>query len=253
MKTISLRPLTPELEGPKDLGRESLDSDYEIYFSDEPICVELDELVPQADQDASVIALRKRFALWVVPHSFGVIKRSGLSEPVEVSVALEFSSDGGTCSIVSMFPGPQYIELGTLSVGGDAKIGGRAPFDIASGVLSPNGEMEPGAVGSTGGVTALPSLGVNLGARVDLGIGVSVNVISPIVSAVGVGGRSATWVFCRARESLLGRDIRLLAVIAVSKHSTEIVYTATHSLRRRTAFFSTPRHGVPQKIVCSMQ
>ena len=242
-----------ELEGPKVLGIDDSDELFQAHFSDAPIALELDKVYGAAGLAIpATLKLYDRFKIWMVPHHFGLIRKRGAAEPVSVSIRVRYITEGGTCSIISMFPSSEYVTLGGVSANviTKAEIDASKLFKAATDV-DPTGSFVPAQDRTSSGTPfQIPGLGFDASAAVSAKLNVTANVITPVISAVGLDGTTCAWRFDRHQLSLEGRDIKTWALIAVSKFEERIRYNVVHSYKTRTCWFPTTKKGKERLVTC---
>lgn len=219
---VSFWSRNPELEGAVSHGSETEDSGLVARLATKPIPVPLDA-VPGLDP-ASDLAKRlahPMFRLWMVPHSFGVIRRMGLREPTGASLEVRYLAKG-TCSVQGLMPAPEFVEIGGVSFG--CRLG-------ADGRLAPS--YEPlGAAHAVAGLSAAAS------AEASGSLSFQASLAIPRVSAVGTGGDHAEWHFGELGRSVLGRDVNCWTILVLSRRQKELAMKARLRVTHRLAFFS---------------
>lgn len=184
------------------------------------------DAVPGLDPDSALAKklAHRSFRLWVVPHNFGVVRRSGLREPTFASLEVRYLPEGRTCSVQALFPQPQYVHAGEASFGSTIRADGSVEADVgeATGPSADIAGMHVQASGSLAGTLRLRA---------------SVEV--PIVSAVGIGGDHCEWCFGELGGSLLGKDIRCWSLLVLPRRQRELKMEMRLRVTHRLAFFAS--------------
>jgi hypothetical protein len=239
--------VAPELEKLTDLGGTPEQAGFVARVGESPICHQIPDIFAGlAVSIPADLKLYDRFRLWLVPHRVALLRRRGLAEPVSVGIEVEYISDGGTCSVVSLIPAPQFLHHGELSFNGSIK----GSLGISGEVTPfPGVEIEP----PTGGRSEVVSgLGMSAKGSGGLSLAFSASVVTPFVSAVGLGSNRAEWRFDRHEDALFGRDIETWAILALSKRKRELRYKIRHSVTTRTIFFPTRTESEWFEVGCTL-
>lgn len=249
MSTIDIplgRVLTPELEGLPNLGSNEETEGCVARAGTAPICHDLRDVFDASGQEfPQHLRLYDRFRLWLVPSRLAIIRKSGLSEPVSVGLEVEYDSDGQTCSVVALLPSPEFVVHGSVNV--DTKIAGSLD---AAGQMSPLPSLD--AMRAETAVKSTMMAGLEIKASAGLGLKFEATVVTPFISAVGVGSSRAEWRFDKHREALFGRDIETWSIVALPKRRKAFAYRVKYSIAARVAFFPTRRESDWTHIECVM-
>jgi hypothetical protein len=216
--------LNPELEGEVELGPEVQEHGLVARLGMQPVPAPLDAAVGLDPESPLAKRLAHRtFRLWLVPHNFGVIRRSGFREPTLASLEIRYLSDGRTCSVQGLFPQPQYLQAGELNFESSIHADGSLTVGVgeAQGVTSELAGITVAASSSVGGTLRLRA---------------SVEV--PVVSAVGIGGDHCEWCFGEFGGSLLGKDIRCWSLLVLPRRQRELKMEMRLRVTHRLAFFA---------------
>ena len=243
---ISLaRALSPELEGARDLGSVSEESDFAIRIATSPICHQLTSIFEALERPVPKdLRLYDRFSLWLVPHRLGVLRRQGLAEPVSVDIEVEYQADGETCSVVGLLPSPEFVRYGSIAA--NVSIGGSVQ---ATGACVPDGDTGVGKADGTE-IKAFAGLKFSAVSSGSVGLEFSAVIVTPYISAVGLGSDRAEWTFVKNKEALFGRDIETWCILALSKRRKELKYRMRFNVRTRTLFFPTSRQSEWVDVKC---
>jgi hypothetical protein len=239
--------VAPELETLTDLGRTPEQTGFVARVGESPICHQIPDIFSGLGVPLPAdLKLYERFRLWLVPHRVALLRRRGLAEPVSVGIEVEYIADGGTCSVVSLIPAPQFLHLGDLSF--NASITGSMGF---SGEVTPSPtiQIEPPTEGRSAVVSGL---GVSAKGSGGISLAFSASVVTPFISAVGLGSNRAEWRFDRHEEALFGRDIETWAILALSKRKRDLRYKIRHSITTRTLFFPTRTESEWFEVGCTL-
>lgn len=191
------------------------------------------------------LQLYDRFRLWLVPQRIGLLRRSGLKEPVSVGLEVQYLSDGATCSIVSLIPAPEFVKHGEISFTGSMKGSMRL-----SGALMPAAD----SVGVPDAIGPLPIAGLDFSARsgAEAELSFTATVITPFISAMGLGSDRAEWRFDRHKEALFGRDIEAWAILALPKRQRELRYRIRYHVTTRSLFLPTRIESDWSEVTCML-
>jgi len=239
--------VAPELEAVTDLGGTAEEAGFVVRVAGSPICHQVPDIFGGLGIPIpSDFRLYERFRLWLVPHRVALLRRRGLAEPVSVGIEVEYMSERGTCSVVSLIPAPQFVHHGDLSFNGSitgsmAVTGEATPWQNSDAELRADPES---------GVIA--GLGFNAKGRGGISLAFSASVVTPFISAVGLGSNRAEWRFDRHDEALFGRDIETWAIIALPKRKRELRYRVRYNITTRTLFFPTRTESKWSDIDCSL-
>ena len=245
MGELELQPVTPFLEeavislgggSAIDTGR------FSVSIADRPIAVTLPALAFKLGKPIPAdLELYRQFSTWVVPNRVGVIRRSGMAEAMSVGIECEYMNGERTCTIVSLLPSPQFVLHGTAS--GTLKCEGNLAF---------SGETLP--LDGDAGPVRITEAGIAFGASPSAQLSASfmLNVITPYISAVGIGSSRAEWRFERHDRPLFGRDIETWSVVVVPKRQRELAMRMRAHITLRTAFFPTRHQSAWQDVTCRL-
>jgi hypothetical protein len=240
----ALNPVNPALEDfqeQQDFGTAIDAGGFSATIADTPVGLSLAEVFANVSGALPEAAdLYKRFAVWLVPVRVGIVRRSGLAEVTSVGIECEFLNGKKTCCVVALMPTPQYVAWG--KVGGNLKFA--ASLSVTGDLGTPNG--------GTTDVPALPSLSLVQQAGVGVMAQFSVNVLTPYISAVGIGSQHVEWRFDRHEQALFGRDIEAWAVVVLPKNQKNLEMRVRTYMTTRTAFFPTRRQSDWQQFTCRL-
>jgi hypothetical protein len=239
--------LTPELEKLPDLGSgEEGKDDFAVQMAKAPICHSLSDIFAAFGKPLPPdLRLYDRFKLWLVPHRLGVLRRKGMAEPVSVGIEVEYKSADETCSVVSLLPSPEFVRYGSLSA--TVKLTGSVE---ASGACTPGGDEGTDSVVAPTKAFGGLSFSAKSGGTISLSF--SADVITPYISAVGLGSGRAEWRFNKNKEALFGRDVETWSLLALPKRRKELSYRMRFNLTSRTIFFPTRRESDWVDIECTL-
>jgi len=213
---------------------------FSARIADAPIGVSVKAMFGDKKTEVPAADLYKRFAVWLIPVRFSIIRRSGKAEVTAVGVECDFLNGKKTCCVVSLIPTPQFIDWG----------GATGNFKFA-GSLSVAGDLS--ALNKDGGtLPELPKVALAQDAGLEIAAHFAVNVITPYISAVGVGSQHVEWRFDRYKEALFGRDIECWAAVALPKDQTTLEMRVRAYMMTRTAFFPTRRESDWQQFTCQL-
>lgn len=239
-----MQPVTPVLEQAvreKDFGEPAIDTGkFSVTIADRPVGLSVAALSERLEQPIPPeVDIYQRFAVWLVPNRVSIIRRSGFAETISAGIECEYLNGSKTCSIVSLLPAPQFIVWGKA----DGSIHCAGNLSFAGETLPAGGDM---------GVVRINEAGIGFGisgaARVSASF--SVNVVTPYVSAVGIGSSRAEWRFDRHEEALFGRDLETWAVILLPKRQKELEMRIRVYVTLRTVFVPTRHQSDWQNVTC---
>jgi len=163
---------------------------------------------------------------------------------VSVGIEVEYITADATCSVVALLPSPEFIRYGSLAA--TVEIAGSVE---ASGACRPgqDGGQEVAAETATG---FFAGLGFSAKSNASIGVAFSAEVVTPYISAVGLGSNRAEWRFNKNKEALFGRDIETWSLLAIPKRRKALGYSMRFSVTSRTLFFPTRRESEWMDIEC---
>jgi hypothetical protein len=211
-------------------------------ISNSIIPVSLRTLMTDADPalvlDQATSKMYQRFNLWLIPHVMGVIRRSGNFEPTALGLDVEYKNDGATCSIVSLIPSAAYVKKGSFS-----------------GKMGMSGEVTPGPLTDiiTGATKEVFGASLEVSAAANATLNVSLEVISPCISAIGQGSDACHWRFDKHEESLLGRDVEMWSVVALPRHQKALMIRQKYYYDARQWFISRRVESDWIELTCKLQ
>ena len=239
--------VAPELESLPDLGSITEEEGFSVKIATAPICHSLGDIFAALEKPIPAdLRLYDRFKLWFVPHRLGVLRRKGLAEPVSVGIEVEYLTADGTCSVVSLLPSPEFIRYG--SIGATTEMAGSVE---ASGACNP-GENTGEVLSAETATKAFAGLRFCAKSGGSIAVTFSAEVVTPYISAVGLGSNRAEWRFNKNREALFGRDIETWSLLALPKRRKSLAYRMRFSLTSRTLFFPTRRESEWVGIECNL-
>ena len=219
-REIGLRPVAPELEAIGDLGSDPEERGFSVRIGDRPVGVSLPKLVQSLGGEIPPdLDVYKRFGIWLVPHRLGVMRRSGSYEPTSIGLEIEYLTGGATCSVVGLLPAPEFVERAKIGVG-----------LRAGGQISAAGDL---ACLTEAVSAAAPSSEATFSLQGEMAVRFDVSVVTPVISATGVGSSRAEWLFTKHDESLYGRDVETWSIVLLQKRAKELVYRARYNLVMR--------------------
>lgn len=235
MRTVSFdHPNLPELEshaartesahqGLESVEPQTVGSGFAADINDAPLGLRLDGLFRDRGLPLppDYRIYEGKYALWLVPHRASVTRRRGLTEVTSLGMRVKYLTDG-VCSVVSLMPEAQFVDLGHLN------------FSVSSDAY---GSLSAKS-GVTGGQPAAPGaqLEIATDAELEAKLAFSFNVATPIISAVGKGSRRAEWGFELDKKPLFGRDIETWSILLLPAAQTVLEYEIVLSLTKRLAF-----------------
>lgn len=212
---------SPHLGGPADI-QQGLQEDFIARLHDRPIALSLMAMFANR-KTAPNAKLYERFDLWLVPHRFSILRRSGSSTIVKAGCEAIYDSGESTLSIVSLMPTTEYIERLRASVGVETKLGIGMRF---SAKLSDTGLLEhlSDALSDLAPVSGSASLSASTKISATAKISLSMKVLTPYIAAIGVGSTQCLFQSSAYEEPLFDRDIETWAIVALPKYTDAIKY-----------------------------
>lgn len=244
MAELDLQPVTPILEQgvlDKDFGEPAIDTGkFSVTIADRPVGLNVAALSERLEKPIPPeVDLYQRFAVWLIPNRVSIIRRSSLAEVTSVGIECEYLNGSKTCSIVSLLPAPQFIVWGKV----DGSIHCAGNLSFVGETLPASGDM---------GVVRINEAGIGFGTSATAKVSASfnVNVVTPYISAVGIGSSRAEWRFDRHEEALFGRDITTWATVLLPKRQKELELRMRAYVTLRTLFVPTRHESIWQNVTC---
>jgi hypothetical protein len=241
--------LTEQLEFSPDLGTEVEEAGFFAQAARQPIAFSVRSLFRRLGRpQAEAIKLYRRFELWLIPHRVSITRRQGLAEPTSIGIEVNYQDEGMTCSIISLFPSFQFVEHG--SIGASASFSGRMS---ATGELLPQKSTPESAFQNIDVAGLTFSTDAKADVSGDVALNVRSRVVTPVISATGIGSSRCEWRLDKRDEPLFGKDIETWAVIALPKNLESIAYDVRFYLITRTLFVPTRRQSDWVTIKCALE
>lgn len=244
MVEMTLHPLITALEEPQakqKFGKAIETADFVVSIADQPIGVSVPAIFEKLGQPVPPeIDLYRRFGVWLVPNRVNITRRKGLREVTSVGIECEYLNAPQTCSTVALIPAPQFITIGGVAGG-----------FTCSGSFSPAGEAL--ASGATGDGT-LDVFGLSIAARTGGSVSASFhcNVVTPVISAVGIGSSRAEWAFTRHEQALFGRDLQTWSTVVLPKRQRTLTLRMRAYITTRIAFVPSRHQSDWETITCDL-
>jgi hypothetical protein len=221
----------PEKTGPNDK--------FEVEVGEQPIGLSLRGLGPDSGLpiEADLAPLFKRFDLWLIPHRIHIRRVHGIHELVSVTINVRYDAEGGTCSVVSLFPEAQFVVLGTLEA--------HASVD-AAGSMSPL----PGSLADTKNVGGSLDIGTAGGIKASMAFRTSIS--SPLISTGGKGSSRCSWTFEQHETPLFGRDIETWSVLVLPRRRKSVRYSMSVGYTQRLFVVPAQRTTNEVEISCPL-
>jgi len=231
------------LEGDVTLGSENIFSDK--FFArpgNQPIALRLREIFNELGQPMpKELGLYEMFEVWLVPHRVSITRQPGsIAEVTSVGLQIEYDHGDSTCSILSLIPAPQFIHHGRIAFGG-----------ILQGNVNANGDISPAPEDfQFKKKQNLGILNIGLLASGEVGFSFNASVVTPLISAVGIGASCCEWNFGKHNEPIFGKDIETWTVLALPKKQSTLTYRLRYYICWRTCFVTTRRQTKWIDITC---
>lgn len=235
--------LTPELESEPVLGGEVDDAAFCARPGNQPIAFKLRDVLQKLRQPLTPrITLYEMFEVWLVPHRVSIIRRRGNAEPISVGIQIEYLHEDTTCSVIALIPSPQFIHHGRIGVQG-----------LFQGKVSTAGEASPTPADLQFKTEKeLGKLSVGVTASGEVGFRFKADVVTPVISAVGIGASTCEWRLDKHEDSLFGKDIETWSILALPQRQSTLSYRLRYYICTRTLFFPTRRQSKWVKIQCAL-
>lgn len=221
--------LSYELAG-GDYGAEHVFSGFAAQLADQPLAHSLAEIAI-ASSDEATVDFYKRFAVCIVPHRLALMRRKGLSEPISVGLEIEYLNGTRTCSVVGLFPSPEFQVVGGL----ETEFAASCDF---GGNMSTLSEADT-VLGAS--VMPVGSLRLTTQTKLKSFLNVRCKVQTPKIMSVGIGSQRCEWRFDLADQPLYGKDIEAWSFVVLPKRQSEITYKMRFYVVTRLVF-------VPQRF-----
>lgn len=251
MLELNFEDVTPaELEGEQHYGpsEDDLERGVIARVNESPICIPIADIFTKLGHVVDN-AFNRQFRAWLVPHMISIHRRTGFAQVTAVGCEIEYETTG-SCSVISLIPQPQFIDLAKGAVNFDGAVKGSID---ASGNLST--DYTQTAVDAPefkwGANSELTFTGSGKG-EASIGVQFEAHICSPFIAASGVGGRHCEFRFDLHKEPLFGRDISTWSILALSKHKRKLSYRIRYFYIMRTAFVPKLRASPWQTIECTL-
>ncbi|RYD84558.1 MAG: hypothetical protein EOP84_05165 [Verrucomicrobiaceae bacterium] len=223
MKRIFLdKELNLELDGEVTYGSSSEyayeGSNFYVDIADAPIPVHLTSLIAKHDL-GTLPDVYFDHDLWLVPHRVAIHRRQGLWEVTEVGMEVNFKTGGRTLSIVSLFPGPKTLTIGSAGINLETDI--NAKVDWKHSLDDP--------------MLSSLKLGVAAGGRLAMAANATISI--PSVAASGEGSTRCAWQFLKDQEPLFGKTVECWSLVAVNRMETRLSWSTKVYVTFRAVFF----------------
>jgi hypothetical protein len=224
-------PLNEELESEGAMGPDVDTKAFTASIANQPLGFRLGDLFRKLGKpDPDIVKLYSRFDIFMIPHTLAIMRRSGMAEPTELGLEVEYDAGGRTCSVVSLFPVFQYQVQGSVSSG--VRFAAR---------MSPTGELAAMGEAPAGSGASLSLGGLTLSASADSAVELHLSAVvsTPTVQATGKNSSQCAWNMVKQKEPLFGRDIETWAAVVLAKGSTALQYRIRFYVITRTFMFPT--------------
>lgn len=170
---------------------------------------------------SSFQALLTSYEPWVIFYSIGIQDTGDLRSVVRFGLTTRLLNQP-TAGVVSVFPETQYLSVG----------GGAATWSAALGVsgeLASPTDNDPGDDKTKSLLSGLAtgSLGISGSAKADMGMNVSLSVITPLIITTGANDDQSQWTFTRGPQNLLVGDQIVGHVVLLKKPVSEVLKVET--------------------------
>lgn len=223
--------LSYELAG-GDYGTEHVFSGFAAQLADHPLAYSLAEIA-SASSDQATLDFYKRFSVCIVPHRLALIRRKGLSEPISVGLEIEYLNGNKTCSVVGLFPSPEFRVIGGI----DSEFSANTDFggNMTAGNATNGSEDSP--------LPTMPMGSLRVGAKgtISTSLNIRCKVQTPKIMAVGIGSQRCEWRFDLGDRPLYGKDLETWSFLVLHKGQKEITFRMRFYVVTRLAF-------VPQRF-----
>jgi hypothetical protein len=143
------------------------------------------------------------YNIWLIAFGVGIIRDSGMREVEQFGLAVTFPDEPRT-TIVDVLPQTRFVK----TAGGQLKV--EAGLSLNGSARLPEAVTQ--AISQTDVLSADAALKLSTEANV---VGtLSFSVLTPVITAIGVGGRHAEWAFEKSEEPLIGDQHMVLTLLA---------------------------------------
>lgn len=222
---MEFRSVQPELERDVHFGPEAEDRGLVARVGTQPLPVALDSM--EGIRGSALLSSylgNPMFRVWIVPHTFSVVRRHGFREALSTSLQVAYVSEGRTCSIQGLLPSPEFVRVGDLRL--DVRLSSDGGFALGGGLDTPAADTRH-AAGLE--IESYAGAGGSLRFRATIEL--------PAVSAVGLGGDLAEWVFGELGPRVMGRDVYCWTFLVVPRRQRLLKMRLRLLVSHRVAFF----------------
>lgn len=248
MSDVNLdRIVTPELEsieayGPETGGLTTLDeSSWYVDIGDQPIAFPM-RLVFQELGVPFKSKLFDGYELWFVPHRVSLLRRKGQAEVVSFGLEVEYMNGKKTCSVVSLFPAPEFTVYGNVGLDFRGSLTTHGLAEKLTDAAAEIGNLPFGKVGF--------QFGNDTGAEANVKFRYNATVSTPKISAVGLGSRRCAWEFKKDKDPLFGKTIETWSILALPRFQKNLTYRLRFSVTLRIFLIATWRESDWKEINC---
>jgi hypothetical protein len=158
---------------------------------------------------AGVEPLYSHYDVWLIPHRVSVMLRTRFADLTSVGIEVDYRTEHGSSSILSLLPSSQYVQRESLTLGA---------------MISANGSTRPAtdSVAGEGAGFVFDGLGFSSGSNNEIRIQFKNPLPTAGINAVGIGSSHCEWRFDKNGHPLFGRDIETLSVVALPRGREEL-------------------------------
>ena len=204
--------------------------EFRVRVHESPIALSFKDLFTR-EKAAITAKLYDRFDLWLVPHRFSVFRTGGAATVTTVGCEVDYITEGQTLSIISLIPSAETVDRVDASLAAEAKAN-ISLSDMGLIVLASSALNGGGLFSLPGSPSTSASVKISGGVKINL----SMNVVTPYISAVGAGSTSCIFQFTAHRQALFNRDLETWAVVALPEREEELAYKMRCSFTSRRLF-----------------
>jgi hypothetical protein len=221
--------------GPETDGEQVEPTNFWARVHEAPIPVSLNSVLTRARRTLDN-PLYGRFDLWMVPHRFSILRNTGSGLVSSIGCLVEYYEPEVAQSIVSIFPSAEYVTTSPLSIDAKSKaLGMLDQLGVSALIGMPTVDLVQADVKLT-----LPGVSLQIDIADTSHLRLSLDLVTPIVLATGVGSRKCSFQFNHWKEPLHGRDLETWALIAAHKRTRTLKY-------RMKVFYTIRSYFIPRR------
>jgi len=156
------------------------------------------------------------YDLWLVMFSVGIIAAGQYDWVKQFGCHIEYEKHVRT-TVLDVFPQSRFIS------GAEFDVGASADIDMHGELQTPDVKVPLGEIEEAGGQAK-----IQLATKAKIAARISMRVLTPVITAAGLGSDYSEWIFCRDDKPLVG-DQQLTQIIMVPNGTKKLKCKATLS------------------------